>query len=155
MMKPKLYPKFETTPSGWYNKITKVEHPFLQKLVDMKALVILMAGEFTVYAGDLVGVLLFVHAGSVELECIAVDPDKRNKGQASNIMKALVNISNDTGIPITLRTANVSGNGWNIAQHPVIAMGMVKKGKIPVAKLKKFYEKFGFKTVQKLRPVTR
>ena len=149
--KNKLYPKFETEGKGFFNQIKKVEHPFLQQLVDMNAAVIFMGNEFTVYGCDLVGVLLFIYDDSVELECISTDPAKRKNGQATEMMKALIEVSNRTNIPITLRTANVTGNGWQMMQHPVVALGMNKKNKIPTAKLKGFYEKFGFKVIEKVK----
>jgi ribosomal protein S18 acetylase RimI-like enzyme len=149
--KERRYPKFETVISGIWNSITTIDHPFLQKLIDSKAMMILMGGEFTVYAGDLVGVLLCVHDDAIHIECISTTKDNRNKGEATKVMQCLIAISKETKIPITLRTANVTGNGWNMMQHPVVMMGMEKKGKIPSGSLHKWYEKLGFQKVEKVK----
>lgn len=149
--KTKLYPNFKTKGLSIMGELESVEHPFLQEIINMKAALCFLGGEFTVYACNLVGVLLFVYEDSIEIECISTDVKSRNQGQASEVMRALTSISNKTGIPITLRTANVTGNGYQMMQHPVIMLGMQKKGKIPPAQLKKFYEKFGFKVTEKVK----
>lgn len=149
--KTKLYPKFECKSFSMMGEIQTVDHPFLQEILNMKAALCFLGKEFTVYALNLVGVLLFVYDDSIEIECISTDVKSRNQGQASEVMRALTSISDKTGIPITLRTANVTGNGYQMMQHPVIMLGMQKKGKIPPAQLKKFYEKFGFKVTEKVK----
>jgi hypothetical protein len=147
----KLYPKFEYKPFSMFGEIQSVEHPFLQEIINMKAGLCFLGKEFTVYACDLVGVLLFIYEDSIEIECISTVSEKRRTGQASEVMRALTHISDKTGIPITLRTANVTGNGYMMMQHPVIMLGMKKTNKVPTAKLKTFYEKFGFKVTEKVK----
>jgi hypothetical protein len=62
-------------------------------------------------------------------------------------MKAFIEAANLSKTKITLFACNVTGNGWQMMQHMVIAHGMAKKNKIPVQKLKSWYESFGFKVV--------
>ena len=84
---------------------------------------------------------------TILLECISTPSNKRNQGSATKLMTAIVAIAGDTNTQIKLFACNVMGNGFNFCQHMVIAMGMQKKNKIPVGKLKGWYQKFGFKPI--------
>lgn len=142
------YPKFETVNAGMFNKITKIENRFLQKLIEMQATVVLI-NEYTVFAYNSLAMFKVVDDDTIYLECISTPADARKQGSATKVMQAFVEAAKQTNTKITLFACNVTGNGWNMMQHMVIATGMVKKDKIPVAKLKGWYEKFGFKATSK------
>lgn len=143
----KLFPDAEWKFHPLLSSATKVNHPFLQALVDIHAHVGIMMGDWTVLAYESL-ILLHVYRDFINLECIATPEEFRGRGSAGKCMKALVMVSDETGIPIRLRACNVTGGGWNmLPQHPVIAAGMKKKGKMPVRKLPEWYKKFGFELV--------
>lgn len=141
----KLFPKYKMVAlNPIVDQCTEVDHPFLQLLIDIKAVVTIMQGDWLVLAYESL-ILLHVYDGFINLECIATPVEYRGKGSAKKTMEALVAISDETGIPIRLRACNVTGHGWNmLPQNVVVAAGMKKPGKIPVAQLPAFYEKFGF-----------
>lgn len=139
----KIYPSFTTEHRMMFNAIKKIDHPFLQKIVDAEAILVLLQGEFTVIADSSI-LLLFVYEDSVEIECISTYEEERKKGSATRVMQALCSFADDTDTVITLRTANVTGHGWLIPNHLAVAHGMMKKNKMPVRMLKKWYERFGF-----------
>lgn len=141
------YPKFEVVNAGLFNKIIKIENRFLQKLIEMQAMVVLI-NEFTVFAGNSLTMFKVVDDDTIYLECISTPSDARNQGSATKSMQAFIEAAKETNTKITLFACNVTGNGWAMMQHMVIATGMVKKNKIPVAKLKGWYEKFGFKAIR-------
>ena len=139
----RLYPNAEFT-EGWICYVVKIDNPFLQKLVDMKAALNLTQGEWTLYA-DKSMVMFHVYDGFINLECISTPVEERGKGSATKVMQAIIHAANETGTEIRLRACNVTGHGWSgLMNHIVVATGMVKKNKIPTAKLQKWYEKFGF-----------
>lgn len=142
------YPKFETVNAGMFNAISKIENRFLQKLVEMKAMVVFI-NEFTVFADSSLVMLKVVDDDTIYLECISTPADARRQGSATRVMQAFIEAAEQTNTKITLFACNVTGNGWDIGQHMVISHGMVKKNKIPVQKLKGWYEKFGFKVTSK------
>jgi len=140
-------PHFETKSDGMFHKITKIENRFLQKLVDMQATVIYMQ-EFTVFAYQSLLMFKIKDDDTILLECISTPENLRRQGSASKVMEALIEAANETSTKIELFACNVTGNGWNMMQHMVISHGMAKKDKIPVNKLKGWYEKFGFTVVE-------
>jgi len=142
----RLYPECEWEDSFLFSQAIKSEHPFLQKLIDYKGLLTNMMGEW-VYLAYKSMVMLHVYDGFVNIECISTPHDMRGQGSGKLTMQALVQAAKETGTELRLRACNVTGNGWNMAQHPVIANGMKTKGKIPTAKLQAWYEKFGFEKV--------
>lgn len=143
MEKKKVYPKFETERVMMFNAIKKIDHPFLQAIVDANAVLILQQGEFTVIAECSI-LLLFVYDDSVEIECISTFEEERRKGSATKVMTALCAFADATDTVLTLRTANVTGHGWLLPNHLAVAHGMAKKNKMPVRMLKNWYERFGF-----------
>lgn len=142
-----IYPKYETENRGFVNAITKIEHPFLQGLVNLGG-TLFLEGEFTLMGFDTMVMFKVVDENTVYLECISTPYDKRNQGSATKLMKAIMYVAKETNTRINLFACNVTGNGFNMMQHMVIACGMNKKNKIPVNKLKGWYEKFGFELVK-------
>ena len=145
----KVYPKATYKGGFLINAIETIDHPFLQGLIGLQATVGILQGEYTVLACDSL-VLLFVYETHVEIECIATVEEERGKGSATKVMNAMCQVADETGTVLKLRTANVTGNGWAMAQHTVVANGRRKKGKIPVGSLPAWYEKFGFVKVEKV-----
>lgn len=141
-----IYPKYETENRGFVNAITKIEHPFLQGLVDIGG-TLYLDGEFILVGWDTFVMFKVIDQETVLIECISTPSDKRNQGSATKVMKAIMAIAKDTKTRINLFACNVTGNGFNIMQHYVIGIGKVKTNKIPVNKLKGWYEKFGFELV--------
>lgn len=149
--KPRLVPKYEANSTGLFNAITKIDHPFLQALVDVKAILIHERNYFTMFAEESL-VQFFIHRDSVTLECISTPIDCRGKGSATKVMQAIVEAAKETNTVIELRTANVSfGLGGISFSSLTVAHGAQKKNKIPVAKLPAFYEKFGFVKTGKVK----
>ena len=127
-----------------FTPVKTIEQPFLQKMVDYGGLLCNMQGEWT-YLGLNTTVMFHVYDGFINLECIATDSQERGKGSAGKIMEAIVKAAKETNTEIRLRACNVTGHGWDgMANHMVVASGMNRKGKIPVAKLPKWYGKYGF-----------
>ena len=141
-----IYPKYETENRGFVNAITKIEHPFLQGLVDIGG-TLYLDGEFILVGWDTFVMFKVIDQETVLIECISTPSDKRNQGSATKVMKAIMAIAKDTKTRLNLFACNVTGNGFNIMQHYVIGNGKVKTNKIPVNKLKGWYEKFGFELV--------
>ena len=141
-----IYPKYETENRGFVNAITKIEHPFLQGLVDIGG-TLYLDGEFILVGWDTFVMFKVIDQETVLIECISTPSDKRNQGSATKVMKAIMAIAKDTKTRINLFACNVTGNGFNMMQHYVIGIGKVKTNKIPVNKLKGWYEKFGFELV--------
>ena len=142
-----IYPKYETENRGFVNAITKIEHPFLQGLVDIGG-TLYLDGEFILVGWDTFVMFKVIDQETVLIECISTPSDKRNQGSATKVMKAIMAIAKDTNTRINLFACNVTGNGFNMMQHYVIGIGKVKTNKIPVNKLKGWYEKFGFELVK-------
>lgn len=141
-----IYPKYETENRGFVNAITKIEHPFLQGLVDIGG-TLYLDGEFILVGWDTFVMFKVIDQETVLIECISTPSDKRNQGSATKVMKAIMAIAKDTNTRLNLFACNVTGNGFNMMQHYVIGIGKVKTNKIPVNKLKGWYEKFGFELV--------
>lgn len=141
----RLHPEIEWDMSNSFiHSVTKIENPFLQRLINMNAVLTKMEGEWTLLA-DKSFVMFHIYEGFINLECISTPVEERGKGSATLAMKAIVTAAKETNTEIRLRACNVTGHGWKgMHNHIVVALGMVKKGKIPVAKLQKWYEKFGF-----------
>lgn len=143
----RLFPDAEWEDGMMVSSAKNIKHPFLQAIVDCKAIVTIIQGEWTVLGAKSL-ILLHVYKNFINIECISTPEEFRGKGSASKCMRMLVAVSNKTNIPLRLRASNVTGHGWNgLPQHVVIAAGMRKKGKIPVRDLPKWYEKFGFELV--------
>jgi N-acetylglutamate synthase-like GNAT family acetyltransferase len=142
-----IYPKFETENRGFVNAIVKIDNPFLQGLVDIGG-TLFLEREFTLMGWDTLVMFKVVDDKTIVLECISTPYDKRNQGSATKVLNAIMAIAKDTETTINLFACNVTGNGFNMMQQMVIAVGMVKTNKIPVSKLKGWYEKFGFKLVK-------
>lgn len=136
-------PKFETESRNLFNVITSIDNEYLQKWVDAGAYVMSTGNEFWIMT-NFVQLLFKIHDDSMHLECISVDSKNRRKGHGSKIMQNVIMASDESGIPVSLKVANVTGNGLSVMQHNVISQGMVTKNKIPVRSLPKWYEKFGF-----------
>lgn len=139
----RLYPDAEWV-DGFFPHVKTIGVPFFQKLVDMKGLLTLTMGEWTLYASNSV-VMFHLYDGFVNLECISTGVEDRGQGSATLVMNAIVAAAKETNTEIRLRACNVTGHGYNgMPNHVAVAMGMSKKGKIPTAKLQNWYEKFGF-----------
>lgn len=136
-------PEFEVTTKSMVNAITKIDNPYLQIMADDGMTFCHTNKSYWVLSG-LGYCLLVIEEESIHLECISVFFDERKKGNGTELMKYLMKCSDRSGIPITLRIANVIGNGWEMMQHPAIQVGMDKRNKIPVRILHKWYEKLGF-----------
>lgn len=143
-MKLTLFPEFQTQPKMGFNSVTKIDNPFLQALADAGAIVSNSSKEDWWVIACNAMMLFKIRENDMHLECISVPDIHRRQGEGGKAMRIITQLSDETGVPITLRTSNVTGNGWQMMQHPVIAMGMAKKNKIPVGSLPKWYEKFGF-----------
>ena len=146
-MKTKLNtkPDFETeVKGGMFNSIVKIDNPYLQAWAD--------AGAFVMYNGDndfwvMTGMgqlWLKIQEDRMHLECIAVQSEDRRQGNGSNLMKLVTEFSDETGIDISLEVSNVSSGSMMMSPHHVVAIGQVKKNKIPVGSLPVWYQKFGF-----------
>lgn len=139
-----LMPKFSTTVWAIFNVVEKIEHVFMQTLVDANAKIIVGRDYFELMAYDSVA-MLKIREGYVYLECLATPKDFRGQGSATKLMTALIEAAKETNTIIRLTTAVVSWNrGSAIIPPMAIGHGSVTKGKIPVNKLKDFYKKFGF-----------
>lgn len=144
----RIFPDGEQIGGFMWNTFKTIDHPFLQKLIDYNAMVTYFQGEVTVLGKDSM-VLLHVNKDFVNIECISTPVEHRKQGSASYLMKAMIQAADETGTELRLRACNVTGHGpgWMIPDHIVVGHGAKKKGKIPTAKLKQWYEKLGFKTV--------
>lgn len=146
-MKLDKEPDFIVEQKMMFNAIVEIDNAFLQKWVDAGAIVAITDGDFWILTN--LGQILFkIHDESMHLECISVADVDRRQGNGSELMKLVTKFSDESGIPVSLKVANVTGNGYEMMQHPVISLGMTKKNKIPVAALPKWYEKFEFKKTE-------
>ena len=143
-MKLNLEPEFETERKSIFVVITKIDNAFIQAWIDAGAWVVYSGKEDYWVMTNYTHLLFKIQEDAMHLECISTSKDDRKKGHGSEMMELTVKCSEDSGIPVTLQVANVTGNGYNMGQHSVIGMGMPKKDKIPVASLPKWYHKFGF-----------
>lgn len=143
-MKLNLEPDFETEARSLFVVITKIDNAFLQAWIDAGAWVVYSGKEDYWIMTNHTHLLFKIHEEAMHLECISTFKDDRKQGHGSKMMKLTVECSEESGIPVTLQVANVTGNGYMMMQHNVIAMGQPKKDKIPVAALPKWYAKFGF-----------
>lgn len=139
----RIFPEAEWTVKGFFNAVQAIQHTFLQKLVDTKGILTCIMGEWTFYGVESV-VMLHVYPDFVNIECISTYHECRGKGSASKLMTAIVDAAKETGTELRLRACNVTGHGWSMPNHPAVAAGMKKIGKIPTASLPKWYQKFGF-----------
>jgi ribosomal protein S18 acetylase RimI-like enzyme len=144
MTKLNLEPEFETERRSIFVVITTIENAFIQAWIDAGAWVIYSGKEDYWVMTNHTHLLFKIHEEAMHLECISTCKDDRKQGHGSEMMKLTVQCSEESGIPVTLQVANVTGNGYMMMQHSVIGMGMPKKDKIPVGSLPKWYEKFGF-----------
>lgn len=145
--------KFEAEPGFISRRITKIEHPLLQVLADNKD-----GGEFHwmsgfVFLGADTMAYLKVYPESVCIECISTVVEKRNTGSATKVMNVLIEAAKKSQTKLTLRATKVTGNGFMMLQHPVIQLGMTRKGCLPAGSLHKWYAKFGFEITKKRRGV--
>lgn len=53
-------------------------------------------------------------------------------------------LADETGTQVSLEVMNVTARGYIGMPHPVVGHGQVKKDKIPVRSLPKWYESIGF-----------
>ena len=143
-MKLNKEPKLRIETKMMCNAIVEIDNPYLQAWADTGAIVMLTGGDFWILTG-LGQLLLKIHDESMHLECIAVRSDERRQGKGGTLMKYVVEISDETGIPVTLQVDDVSNGNMMTMPHPVVGVGQDKKNKIPVGSLTKWYEKFGFK----------
>ena len=141
-----IYPNFTTKNKGFMNQIVTIENKFLQGLINIGG-VLILEGEFTLMGYDSFVMFKVIDDNTILLECISTPYDKRNQGSATKLLKAIIQVADETQTQIDLFACNVTGNGWNMGQQMVISMGMVKNNKIPVGKLKGWYEQFGFKAL--------
>lgn len=127
---------------------THTSNEFLNACIAYKALVGVMHNEWTIIGCSSIA-LVFIYKDFINLECIATPPEFRREGSANKMMKMIVRAADDSQTPIRLRACNVTGRGpsWMLPEHPAIIKGALKKGKLPVKHLVKWYEKFGFKVV--------
>lgn len=139
----RLYPECEWKESFLFAQAISSEHPFLQKLIDFKGLLTNVMGEWT-YFGHESMAMIHIYKDFVNLECISTPDELRGKGSAGKLMAAIIQAAKETSTELRLRACNVTGNGWNLPQHPVVAHGIKKRGKIPTSQLPKWYAKFGF-----------
>ena len=95
------YPKFETVNAGLFNKITKIENRFLQKLIEMQATVVLI-NEFTVFADNSLAMFKVVDDDTIYLECISTPADARKQGSATRVMQAFVEAAKQTNTTLIL-----------------------------------------------------
>ena len=141
----RLYPESTWGEDGFlFTPVKTIEHPFLQKLIDIGAILTNWMGEWTLFANKSY-VMFHVYDGFVNLECISTLVEERGKGSGTMVMKAIVEAAKETNTEIRLRACNVTGGGFMVrVPHIVIDEGMKKKGKIPTSKLPAWYKKFGF-----------
>jgi ribosomal protein S18 acetylase RimI-like enzyme len=143
MTKQNTKPEFKTERKGIFNVITEIDNAYLQAWADAGAYVMLSGGDYWIMTNH-VQLLFKIQEDSMHLECISTYVDDRKQGHGSEMMKIAAEIADETNTILSLQVANVTGNGYNMGQHPVIGSGMNKKDKIPVGSLPKWYEKFGF-----------
>lgn len=141
----RLYPSRTWGEDGFlFTPVKTIEHPFLQKLINMGGTLTNWMGEWTLFTNSCY-VMFHVYDGFVNLECISTLVEERKKGHGSMVMMAIVEAAKETQTEIRLRACNVTGGGFMVrVQHIAISEGMKKKDKIPTAKLVGWYKKFGF-----------
>jgi len=129
---------------GMFNCIIKIDNPYLQAWADAGAYVMYTGGvDFWVMTS--IGQLwLKIQEDRMHLECIAVQADDRRQGNGTHLMELVTKFSDETGIDISLEVSNVSSGSLMMSPHHVVAVGQVKKNKIPVQSLPNWYRKFGF-----------
>ena len=143
-MKLKLQPEFKTETKSIFNVIKTIENAYIQAWIDAGAWIMYSGREDYWIMTNHTHLLFKIQEDSMHLECISTHKDDRRQGHGGEMMKMVTYISDETNIPVTLQVANVTGNGYMMMQHSVIAMGQPKKDKVPVAALPKWYLKFGF-----------
>jgi len=144
MKKLKLQPEFTIERKSIFNCIKTIENDYLQAWIDAGAYVMFSGKEDYWIMTNHVQLLFKIQEDSMLLECISTYTDDRKKGHGSEMMKLVTEFADKTDTVVSLQVANVTGNGYMISQHPVIAAGTTKKNKIPVGSLPKWYQKFGF-----------
>ncbi len=142
----RLYPEREWGEGNMlFNSVKTIKQPFLQKLIDMGAILTNWMGEWTLFANHSY-VMFHVYEDFINLECISTLVEERGKGSATSVMKAIIAAAKETNTEIRLRACNVTG-GRSFMRGPLhiaISEGTKMKGKIPTAKLSAWYKKFGF-----------
>ena len=144
MKKMNLNPELKEERKSLFCCITTIDNSYLQAWVDAGAYVMYSGNQDYWIATNHVQLLFRIQEDSMLLECISTFVDSRKQGHGSEIMKMVTQFADETDTNISLQAANVTGNGYNIMQHPVIDAGRPRKNKIPVAALPKWYLKFGF-----------
>jgi len=141
----KLLPEFKTeVKCGMFNCIVEIENDYLQAWADAGAFVMATGGDYWIMT-EFGQLWLKIRENEIHLECIAVMAEDRRQGKGRELMGYVTEISDETGTQVSLQVSDVTAGGYIGMPHPVVGHGQVKKDKIPVRSLPKWYESLGFK----------
>ena len=130
-----------------FNAIKRIEHRYLQHLVDAGAIIIPSADTYWLLCEH--GNLLFKvnEDDSVHLEVVSVNVVQRRQGNGNYLMNIVTTTADCVQLAVTLRVSVVRMP--HFAPHPALVAGAITKNKIPVRLLPNWYMKFGFKFVDR------
>lgn len=140
----KLLPEFKTEVKlGMFNCIVEIENDYLQAWADAGALVIPTGKDYWIMT-DVGQLWMKIRENEIHLECIAVMSEERRQGKGRMLMGYVTQIADETGTQVSLEVSDVTAGGYTAMSHPVVGHGKVKKDKIPLRSLPKWYESIGF-----------
>lgn len=156
-MKFDTFPDFKTEAKNFCNAIVEIDNPYLQEIVDMGGTLLNIgnsAKSSDFWLPTNWGHLWFkIMEDRMVLECISVPTEERKKGNGTKLMEIVTEVADKTGVPVQLEVAVVETGGFLGIQNVIVSVGMSKKDKIPVNKLPKWYEKFGFEKTKEYNKV--
>ncbi len=122
-------------------------HKFYQELQDRGAWVY---NDVIFIGGSLIAHHINKDNNNFVLDIITTPVNTRNQGHATQVMNALIDVSNKTNTPIELLVGTVRKSGFQFRGINIVgAHATQTKNKLPFRLLKNWYSKFGFEVCGK------
>lgn len=121
-------------------------HIFYQELENRGALIY---ADVIFIGGSLIAHHINKDNNNFVLDIITTPVELRNQGHATQVMNALIDVSNKTNTPIELIVGTVRLCGLLLKNNIVGSNATKTKNKLPFKLLKNWYSKFGFEVCGK------